>query len=337
MDKQIINIFNNINFSNITKQQKGKINYKDYTVYYEFINKGGQGYVYSVKFMYNNNSIGEFAVKILHKYNKTETDIFTLLSDKVKNKESYNFIQFYLYKKENNKHIYLIEKADGDINKWISEKHTDKEWKSLIIQLLYGLHFLQTNKICHNDFLPRNILYKTLTKDRTLKYKNHTITVNTIFYISDFGHSQSLNFDHRKLTDQQIKLCILNNTDLKKFKFIKRSMANYLVKNYTVNELIDISKNHNDTNVYSYIKNSQNMPWKKKLPSHIKDKMKKKDIAYYLMDKKYVTTKNIDKYSVSNDKLYLPSENIISILQKFTTYTNDIFDLLSKHFPDNIL
>ena len=332
LPKDIISAFHTISFSKLHQKygtiQEGKISVK-----YDYINRGGECKVYGAIFNNGIRTYKNLAIKIVYKINQKEHNIMKLCSDNVKNGTIMNFIRLYAFKCEGAGCVYLIERVDANMETWLNASHSKNEWKSFMTQILYGLDFLYANNICHRDLKPKNILYKKLDRLVTITYKTYKLVTDTIFYITDFGHSETLTFGNKVLTDTEIKLCVLNHTDFYYIEtIIKRIKVSYLRKVYTLNQLVTYAKDRGDENIEKYIQNEKRQICGiQDLKSCIKDDLVHKSVAYYIIEKFPIDFSTFPQNVI---KWKLPPKEADDLLIKVFSSKDKIDNLLNTYFSN---
>ena len=238
-----------------------------------FLGKGDEGTVYG----YNKL----LAIKFFVLPHNKELEFMKKLQDY----KNINTLRLYKYFVKDNHLITIINKADGNIDKWINNinkvdikpvdlqwyntmghilfkpdmKFIDLQWYNLMVQILFGVLLIQDKLMMyHKDLLHRNILYKKLDKIIIIKYKidkfSIVIYTDTIFFITDFGKSQSLLPEFKKyntIDDNSIKEKIESNADLNGIASIyKKVFVNYIYHNIEHNELYKMIENNNEAQEY---------------------------------------------------------------------------------------
>lgn len=293
-----------------------------------FLGKGDEGTVYdynnmiAVKFFVNNkNSEIKFLEKLKKLYDKSIT-IQTLI--------------MYGHFIKDNHLILLINKADGTIDKWmkqlnVSGKYIDIEWYHMMLQIIYGVLIIQKKLLTfHRDLLHRNILYKIFDKPIEIKYKliynnKRTIikfTTRTIFYIADFGKSQTLLFENNNtMSDIDIMQNIKLNKDLYGLSTLYNKLfVDYIYHNIDHKKLFDLVKNDNKAKIMlDEIKHK--MTEKAKIiakPTHYIDLQVKRALCYYLIENKIIDIETL------RHKIYfkMPSHDVRHILESCSDETS---------------
>ena len=286
-----------------------------------FLGKGDEGTVYdynnilAVKFFVSNtNNEINFLKKLRKLYHRSVT-IHTLI--------------MYGHFIKDEHLILLINKADGNIDKWMKELdedgiNIDIEWYHMMLQILYGLLIIQKKLLTyHKDLLHRNILYKILDEPIEIKYKliidgKKTIIrfkTTTIFFISDFGKSQSLILnDNNIMSDDEIMQNINSNKDLEGLSSIYNKLfVDYIYHNIEHKKLYDMVKN--DDKAKQNLKDvEEKMTAKAKIiskPSNYVKLQVTRTLCYYLIENKYV---NIDDLKKKIDAS-IPSKKVRKILE----------------------
>jgi hypothetical protein len=101
--------------------------------------------------------------------------------------------------------VVVMELADGDLKQWSKTPKKEREWISVMFQILFGIIAYQTRfSISHNDLHWGNILFKTVKPPHPnsfwrYKYKGNTYLVpivETVCMITDFGFVTRINNDN---------------------------------------------------------------------------------------------------------------------------------------------
>ena len=332
LPKDIISAFHTTSFSRL-HHKNGTLHSGKVSIKYDYINRGGEYKVYGVTFNNGKHTYKNLALKIVFKVNQKEHNIMKLCSDNVKNGTVMNFIKLYAFKCEGHGCVYLIERVDANMETWLNTFHSKEEWKSFMAQILYGLDFLYSNNICHRDLKPKNILYKKFNELVTVTYKDHKLVTDTIFYITDFGHSETLDYGSKVLTNTEIELCVLNHTDFYYIEtIIKRIKVSYLRKVYTLEQLISYAKDRGDENIDKYVINEQKQICGiQDLKSCIKNDLVHKSVAYYIIEKHPIDFSTFPQNVI---KWKLPPTEADELLVKVFSSKDKIDDLLNTYFSN---
>lgn len=285
-----------------------------------FIGKGGQGVVY----LFNlNENCKNIVAKISKKTNVSvkEASVFNLITKLPDGTSSPNIIKSYGNLEINNYICLLMEKADGSLEDWIKVEHSFDQWKSLILQILLGVLFMQKIlKMYHGDMKPKNILFKSIPdKTSTLEYdidnKHYSVkTYGIQILISDFGTAQTKLLKNNILTNNEIDMHIKNNLDLEHLiTFHKRIIVNLLENVYSYDDIIELIKEKQDKKFKEYLdlKTEETFKTLHKYPDHIKKAMILRSLLYYMLEHKYI---NVDEIPVMiNSKP--PPQKIVDILE----------------------
>jgi len=285
------------------------------------LGKGDEGTVYGIRL---NNGV-EFAIKFFTDKNNKEIMILQKLMDLYKRKIIMNVVMLYKYFESNGFLITIMNKADGTINDWINKKiinseSIDNAWLTMMMQILYAVLILKKKlKLYHKDLLHRNILYKTYDKPINITYKlkfkdkyyEFSFTTYTIFYVSDFGKSQSLLFDDNILTSVEIKEALVNNADL----YGVSSLYNKIFVDYIYHH-IDHKK------LYSFILgNKVAHEYLDGVRKHMEEKAKKISKPHWYIQTQvvralcyYLIENNLFDTNLVKSKLNVPSRNVVDIL-----------------------
>lgn len=304
---------------------------------YDFINKGGQGEVFSLSV--NNNQ--DLAIK-RGKANDNEKTLLKLMSGYVDSHICPHFLLVYDIRNVNYKDYIVMEKINGDLNGWLIEDHTDEEWLSFLFQFTVSVHVMQIYaKTYHNDLKPKNILFKTIDKNTTIEYNidinnnkiNYQVPLHgKLFIIGDFGHAQSLLLETNSMPKSEIEKKIHNNSDFEHIHTLaKRLLVDSIIKNYKLSSIIQFLE-FNNVKYKEYYENEKRKITNelRKYPQHIKDDMLLKSLAYYVIEKDLYETMNITVKS----KYKLPSNKIQQfILRNFDGKTNPEL-ILRNEFND---
>ena len=109
----------------------------------------------------------------------------------------------YLERKEGgimvNKCSYIIYSLhNGSLNMWKNHTHTDNSWKSILFQLVSGVHYLQSvfPNFKHNDLTPQNILIEKTDCILSIKWNDIKYTIRTKYIIKfwdfEWAHSDEI-------------------------------------------------------------------------------------------------------------------------------------------------
>jgi hypothetical protein len=299
-----------------------------------FLGKGDEGTVYG----YNKL----LAIKFFVLPHNKELEFMKKLQEY----KNINTLRLYKYFVKDNHLITIINKADGNIDKWINNinkvdikpldlqwyntmghilfkpdmKFIDLQWYNLMVQILFGVLLIQDKLMMyHKDLLHRNILYKKLDKIIIIKYKidkfSIVIYTDTIFFITDFGKSQSLLPEFKKyntIDDNIIKEKIESNADLNGIASIyKKVFVNYIYHNIEHNELYKMIENNNEAQ--EYLKEIEKQTFAKtqiiSKPSNYVKLQVTRSLCYYLIENNYIDISKL------NLKINIPSKKVRKILE----------------------
>lgn len=324
----IINKFNKVNnksgtlFDNIT---------------YSFINKGGQGEVFSVC-MEENKCL---AIK-RGKLSENEQKLLIIMSGYVTSHISPHFLLIYKIDRISNNVFILMEKIDGNLNKWLILPHDENEWLSFLFQFTMGIYVMKTyGKTYHADLKPKNILFKNIDEQQhtcakyTINLKGTTTDYYVPFYgklfiIADFGHSQSLLLTSNKLSSNEIKHNLDVNTDLYHiYTLAKRLIVDTIIKNYNLSAILDFLNKYNVSYRGYYEKEKEKINnYLRQYPPHMKDYMLLKALAYFVIENELY-----DKLDISiKSEFHLPPISIQKlIIENFDGKLNPE-DIIEKCF-----
>jgi hypothetical protein len=334
-----LNIKNNNNLINLEECKK-KIYDKSM-----FLGKGGQGSVYKIE----SSTCGGVVLKVYHK--KTdEKQIYREINilDRVKKIIDKNICPHFLYyydffkTNENNNTIIniLMEYADGDLEKWVKENHTEEEWTSLLFQFVIGIHVIQKYlKGYHSDLKPKNIFFIQIKKEdnQVIEYEINTkkyYLPNTgyLFLLADYGHFQSLFFDDNDIPQEDIQSAIRENQDFDFMRdFSKRIQVTNLFKKYNINEL---NNKFRDNDKYkSYYKEELDKINKqmKNYPQHVKDKFLNRNLLYYCLEEKILDYDNEVK-NLLNQEQIPPNNKTKELIEKLLSEKDNVDTLFDKYF-----
>ena len=153
------------------------------------IAEGGQSTIYLCD--YNNSKcIRTIPIDRQWKHIKNEI-IVSDFASKLTENVTPNFIYTYefTYCKDTNSIHQIVDKYDGDIDKFNLEGRND-----FLIQILTSIYCLMRKGIRHNDIKAKNILYKKLDEPINITYKFRNkyfnIVTDNILVLTDFGISQ---------------------------------------------------------------------------------------------------------------------------------------------------
>lgn len=316
-----MDILNNLNESMIDKLYKRQLHNKHII----YIAKGGQGIVYKIT---DSKTHTNYALKVEKKSIATKQELYINNLISVKPKDT-NIISIYTMRIVGNYVITLMELADGSLAQWMHEKHSDCEWLEMIFQIVMGVYVLQTKyKLYHSDMKPKNILFKRTTEPKKLEYhindKFYSITTSCIFIISDFGHATTTTHSG-KYKKGDIETFIKSNADLYELASIyKRLAVDYIIKNYTIDELITYGKK--DPHFATYYTDTLNKTHKdtSHLPKKIQQNLILRSVAYFIVEKEIMDITNINT---------IPSKNVITVLNNMLyldilSIIDDTYDVL---------
>ena len=252
-----------------------------------YLGKGGTAIVYRYK---------NHALKIIekNKFNKSEYDLSIYFNSFLDENKSINFLRVYNLHEFKNYNIIEMELADGDLYRWIEKKKSDEEWLMMILQLLITIRILQQKiNFFHRDLKPKNILFKKFDSTNEFTYrlnnKEYKIKFDTIFYLTDFTHSES------DITEKKKSEYINIDSDLRELENLpKRLKVDKLIGKYNLNEIIKIGNtsklNENFTSYYNNEIKKTDITLKK-YPQHVKEKFIKRSLIYYLLENKIIDYK----------------------------------------------
>jgi serine/threonine protein kinase len=297
------------------KQQHVSHNEYDYT----FIGAGGEGVVYKV---------GSHAIKIYKRAANISNELKAFeLCDKMRNDNvCINTLKVISSIRMFNMPILIMELVDGSLEDWSKSNHDDQEWYNMIFQVVYGVFCLQKHlKMYHSDLKPKNILFKKLNEPINITYNiatlvNVTITTNTIFLLSDFGHAQSELLPIQELSPIQIDLYINENADLNELSsFHKRLAVTIIMDIYKYDRINKFGSA--DRNFASYVSHEKaSLAIKlKNYPEYVQKRMLLRAMCYYLLEKNIIHLSSLRRVK---NKIRLPSENVIMILNYINSHSN---------------
>jgi hypothetical protein len=235
-----------------------------------------------------------------------------------------------------------MEYADGDLEKWVKEAHTEEEWLSMIFQFITGVHTIQKYlKGFHSDLKPKNIFFKKISngKDNYFEYKvnNKSYYIkNTgyLFMLADYGHFQSSFFDDNELSDSIIQNAIRDNKDFEFMKhFVQRIQVSNLMEKYSLNLLLNnLSKNEEFKNYYEKEKKEINKNMGH-LPKHIIDKFLIRNILYYCIENNLIDYEK-EKSKGLKEIMIPPDAKISKFIEDILSEKGDIEDILDKYYKN---
>ena len=310
------------NFKKIEHNKLNGILYDNVT--YNFLGKGGQGTVYEICLLKDKciaikrSRIGKNKIE-----NENENTLLIFMSNSVKSFICPNFLLIYDIYTINNYNYIIMEKIDGNLEKWLIFPHNDDEWLSFLFQFLIGIYAMKVyGKTYHSDLKPKNILFKNIdTNNVCIKYSlnlNSKITDyfvplhNKLFILGDFGHAQSLLLKSNKMSSDEIKYNLSNNSDLTHiYTLPKRLIVDSIVNNYNLSSICDFLEMNNVDykNYYNKEKEKINIDLKE-YPDKIKNIMLLKSLGYFIIENNLYDKLSIKKKS----KYYMPSNNIIKLI-----------------------
>lgn len=299
---------------------------------YDFLGRGGQGIVFSLE-------IGNDVIVAIKrcKSNENEKALLKLMSGYVDSQIAPHFLLIYNIMDVDDKACIIMEKIDGDMNKWLEEKHSDDEWMSFLFQILIGIYVMKNYaKTYHNDLKPKNILYKNISNgEGFLEYRlgNKTYYIpllGKLFIIGDFGHAQSLLLDKNEMSNEEIKKKLVSNADFYLIHtLIKRIKVGNITKNYNIQQLMDILKQHNVDYLDYYNKEKKKIEKDLKMYNKkIKDEMLFKSLAYYSIEKG-VYDKLVFKYP---SRFVLPSQIIQDFIENNFDGKKGPEEIINEHY-----
>ena len=320
-------------FSEI-KNKSGTFQVNNKQIKYNFLGKGGQGIVFSLEI--DDNTI--VAIKRC-KSNKNENEnaLLKLMSGYVDSQIAPHFLLIYNILDIDDKDCIVMEKIDGDLNKWLEETHSDNEWMSFLFQILISVYVMKNYaKTFHNDLKPKNILFKNINEKRAfLEYRlgNNTYFVplfDKLFIVGDFGHSQSLLLDKNAMSNNQIKEKLDNNVDLYNiYTLIKRMKVDNIVKNFTINELIGIFEQNKINYLDYYNKEKRKIDNDLRIYNRkIKNDMLLKSLAYYVIENELYEQLTFKIPS----KFKLPSKTIQDFIENKFDGKKNPEDIIKEHY-----
>lgn len=326
-------------FKNILKDTKNNIFMKkDLNINnnkIKFIGKGGQGIVY----LFESNDCGSLVFKISRINSETTNEIYFLKRIKhiIDDNISPNFIYSYKQITVNNYYYSFYEHADGDLEEWLQDDHSEEEWISFMFQVLQGIYVLQKElRAYHADLKPKNILYKKIRKG-FLKYiiednEFYVPTCGYLFLIGDLGKTQSLLLKNNILDNNSIETFIKDNADLDHIESLpKRILVSALEKKYinNINNFLRFMDQFGDIKFEKYY-NSEKEKINfdlSKYPEYIKTKMLLRSIIYYAIEKKYININDIDKIFFT---MKYPPHTISKKLEELFSLKIPIIDILNR-------
>ena len=288
---------------------------------YKFIGKGGTGVVYRVNLETKNVNLETknvnletntpFAIKIIpkEKFNPNEYKIGLYLNSLLDN-TSINFIKT-LDKTEYDEYIVLkMDLVDTSLAEWSKTYHTSNEWYLCLLQILINLRILQQKiNLFHRDMKPKNILVKTFENVINFKYelnsKEYEINTNTIFYITDFAHSQCDLNQTKFITNYDT-----TDNDLYELRNLpQRLKVDNLIKQYkNKDDLIKIASQSEYFKGY-YEKEKEKILTKlKSYPDFIKDKHLIRNISYFIVENNLI---KIDISDIMSEEVELFFNSIL--------------------------
>jgi serine/threonine protein kinase len=236
-----------------------------------------------------------------------------------------------------------MELMDGDLNKLgneliknpdnLDDYTYDMVWASMIFQICYGIYYLNSLGILHNDAKPKNVLYEKKSGNDYLKYsingKKYNVPTYYLFKIADFGAIQIIGSSLNKMNDDEIKDKINNKYDYYELsKLINRILVNYAIKVYSIASLDKLFHNDNDYIKYKKeeISKVEENTYLRNIPN--KQQFILRGLLYYLIE-----TKKLDlTETISKNNIKLPSKKIMTIFDNITNLKIDFFDLFNDIF-----
>jgi hypothetical protein len=272
---------------------------------YKIIGRGKQATVYEKNIQ--NISIAVKDQKIKNKFDQrrisNEYLILKEITKFVLNHTTQNLPLMYqsCLCRENNKSLFYLELAHGDLIVWVHHHHGENEWMSFLFQIWTALYTLQKHlKMVHGDLKYANILYYKTNKNNN-EYWKYTIdnvsyyipNEGYVFVIADFGISEIIS-DTRNPKSSMLKY----NTDLY-----------FLNDLYYGLKVLILTEKYTTTQLEKLFDDKKDMYYLTTLNKKHPEKYKKA-LAYYLIEKN------------KDDKLYdeyqymLPPLNVMNIFEE---------------------
>ena len=306
----------------------------------KFLGKGGQGNVFKLE----SKTCGSVVLKTYHK-NTNKDEIFKEVNvlDKAKqiidNDICPNFLYYYDFFQINDTFNIITEYADGDLEAWVKEQHSDKEWKNMLFQFIVGVHVVQKYfKGFHSDLKPKNIFFKRINKKENEYFefqinndKYYLENNGYLFLLADYGHFQSTLFEKNNISDNDIESAIRENQDFDYLRdFAKRIQVTNLIKTYDINKL---KEKFRDNDFMTYLKLESDKIHKelRGYPETVINKYLNRNLLYYCLEHKLIDYK---KENIQENDQKSPSDKITEFLELVLDQKGDIEDILDKHFKE---
>lgn len=268
---------------------------------FKYLNAGQQGVIYK---------LGNYVVKIIHKkdFSENETNIIKVITN---HDEFNNFVKYYFIHKTQNYVCYVMNTIEHSLRKWFDEIHSDKDWASMLLQIIFSLYQMNIQlKIFHNDLQIKNIMYTHNKDPKKLIYnidgKKYEIKTNYIFYITDLGCASYTNAKAAYVADDELL-----------YTFLKKILTKQMLLMYkTKEDIIKIMKIDDKFELFkiAIIKKMDDKIKYKKMNKNLANEFIRKEIIYYALDNELIDMKII------LDKITSPSKKIINLLLFYKTH-----------------
>jgi len=302
---------------------------------YDFIGKGGDGVIYEsngkIIKIYTKNDIDSvmkefYVVGMLQELSPVNNNVISV--DKYYLSLSYP--------------VMVMELMDGDLNNLGNEliknpnnldnQTYDMTWASMIFQVCYGIYYLNSLGILHNDAKPKNILYKKPSINHikySINHKIYNVPIYYLFKIADFGAIQIMGSSLNKMSDDEIKDKINNKYDYYELsKLINRILVNYAIKVYNIASLDKLFHDDKDYNKYKKeeISKVEENTYLRNIPN--KQQFILRGLLYYLIETKKLDLTN----TIEKNNIKLPSKKIMDLFDNINNPKIDFFELFDKIF-----
>lgn len=297
----------------------------------KILGKGGQGTVY----LYDDSECGISALKISKNIVESHNELFflehtkKLVDDKVCPNFVYNYCGF-----THEKEVYILnEYADGTLENWLTSRHDEQEWFSMLFQIICSLYVFQRKIFAvHNDLKPKNILFRRITQGE-LKYIIHgntycVPTYGNLFMMADYG--KSVSSLQKNSHEEEISSMIKMNADYEYINTLpKRILVSAIQKKYmTLENLFKKLNIHRDDRFTTYMEHERDKIDRDlaKYPQNIKDRMLMRSVVYYMIERKLIKKSNIED-NFFYEK-YPP--DIVDEILNYSTSIEELLDILGK-------
>lgn len=242
--------------------------------------------------------------------------------------------------------VIYYEYFDDILKNWLSEKHTDEEWISLVLQILITIKFLREKyKMTHNDLTWVNIMFNNIKKGGEWKYitKDYELYIPNTgyeFIFWDFGSSKSYNFPQRKYEEKFLNETFNGKRDQKYILDItKRIKMNHIINRYSFEELKKKCKKYGFCKYLQETTKETEEKFKRFSDKSRMNYVISKSLAFYLVENnKYddLIKEKLKKVYDIEDDLVLPSKEIQNKLEEIVEkdFESSIDNVIKKYFSE---